>query len=68
MRNKLQTIQTEQDNQPQTSTETSNSSSFPGVSLEIWRDFDLTVINVIGRYNTGAAGIIEMDKYLNEPK
>lgn len=67
LRNKLQAIRTEQDNQPLTSTETSNLSSFPDVSSEIWRDFDQTVVNVIGGHNTRTAGIIEMDKYLNEP-
>lgn len=49
---------------PQPSTSTTvvqNSSSV------IWGDFDQSVENLVGRNNSTVAGIIELDKYLNEP-
>uniref|UniRef100_A0A2S2QMQ8 Zinc finger BED domain-containing protein 1 n=1 Tax=Sipha flava TaxID=143950 RepID=A0A2S2QMQ8_9HEMI len=47
--------------QVSTSTSTSNSSSM------LWKEFDETVVNLIGGSNSSVAGIIEVDKYLNEP-
>lgn len=44
-----------------TTTSTSNSSS------ALWKEFDETVVNLIGGSNSSVAGIIEVDKYLNEP-
>lgn len=60
LRNKLQsrirTLRTEQ-----------SSSSAPQYSNSaIWGDFDKSVVNAIGGNNSTAAGIIELDKYLNE--
>lgn len=63
LRNKLQSsIRTEQLDLPQQS-----SSSAPQYSNSaIWGDFDKSVVNAIGGNNSTAAGIIELDKYLNE--
>ena len=44
-----------------------SSSSAPQYSNSaIWGDFDKSVVNAIGGNNSTAAGIIELDKYLNE--
>lgn len=40
---------------------TNNSSS------ALWKEFDETVVNLIGGSNSSVAGIIEVDKYLNQP-
>ncbi|XP_060845484.1 E3 SUMO-protein ligase ZBED1-like [Rhopalosiphum padi] len=63
LRNKLQSsIRTEQLDLPQQS-----SSSTPQYSNSaIWGDFDKSVVNAIGGNNSTSAGIIELDKYLNE--
>lgn len=44
-----------------TLTSTSDSSS------ALWKEFDETVVNLIGGSNSSVAGIIEVEKYLNEP-
>ncbi|KAF0754581.1 zinc finger BED domain-containing protein 1-like [Aphis craccivora] len=36
-------------------------------SSALWKSFDGTVVNLIGGSNSSVAGIIEFDKYLNEP-
>ncbi|XP_050546971.1 zinc finger BED domain-containing protein 4-like [Daktulosphaira vitifoliae] len=36
-------------------------------SSALWKEFDETAVNLIGGSNSSAAGIIEVDKYLNEP-
>lgn len=36
-------------------------------SSALWKSFDETVVNLIGGSNSSVAGIIEVDKYLNEP-
>jgi len=65
LREKLQSIRTVQDALPQ-QTSASSTAPIPNESSDIWKEFDQTVTNVIGGHNTGAAGIIELDKYLNE--
>ncbi|KAF0728775.1 zinc finger BED domain-containing protein 1-like [Aphis craccivora] len=62
LRNKLQSVRTELLDLPQQS-----SSSVPQYSNSaIWGDFDNSVVNAIGGNNSTVAGIIELDKYLNE--
>lgn len=46
-----------------TSTSTINSSS----DSALWKEFDETVVNLIGGSSSSVASIIEVDKYLNEP-
>lgn len=63
LRNKLQSIRTEQlDILPQQSSSLAPQHS----SSAIWEDFDESVVNAIGGNNSTVAGIIELDKYLNE--
>lgn len=63
LRNKLQSIRTGQlDILPQQSSSLAPQHS----SSAIWEDFDESVVNAIGGNNSTVAGIIELDKYLNE--
>lgn len=68
LRAKIQSIILEQDTfeqqQPTIATGTTNSTTFQSI---LWEEFDQTVVNLIGGTNPSVAGIIEVDKYLNEP-
>lgn len=66
LRSKVQSIRAEENMIPQPNV-IPPSVSLPTSSTAIWEDFDETVVNVIGGNNSTAAGIIEVDKYLNEP-
>eukprot|EP00102_Acyrthosiphon_pisum_P007844 XP_003243557.2 PREDICTED: zinc finger BED domain-containing protein 1-like [Acyrthosiphon pisum] len=66
LRSKVQSIRVEENTIPQPNV-ISPSVSLPTSSTAIWEDFDETVVNIIGGNNSTAAGIIEVDKYLNEP-
>lgn len=66
LRSKVQSIRVEESRTPQPNV-ILPSVSLPTSSTAIWEDFDETVVNVIGGNNSTAAGIIELDKYLNEP-
>lgn len=68
LRAKIQSIILEPDTfeqqQPTITTATTNSTSSQSI---LWEEFDQTVVNLIGGTNPPVAGIIEVDKYLNEP-
>jgi len=65
LRTKVQSIILEQDQFEQpTTTATPNSTSTQSV---LWEEFDQTVVNLIGGTGASVAGIVEVDKYLNEP-
>lgn len=68
LRAKVQSIILEQDTfetqQPTIATATTNLTTSQSI---LWEEFDQTVVNLIGGTNPSVAGIIEVDKYLNEP-
>jgi len=66
LRAKVQSIILEQDTfkQQQATSATRNLTSSQSV---LWEEFDQTVVNLIGGRSPTVAGIVEIDKYLNEP-
>lgn len=51
---------------PAPSTSTASSSTSTALSSSIWNDFDQEIANLVPE-NTIAAGIVELDKYIQEP-
>lgn len=60
------TLEVEQ-NEPQQSPSTSSSTTRNTLRSILLGEFDESVVNLIGESNPSVAGIVEVDKYLNEP-
>jgi len=58
-------LQSDEPSNQQITSTTSTINSSSGSAL--WKEFDKTVVNLIGGSSSSVAGIIEVDKYLNEP-
>ena len=64
---KAQSIIIESDEPTSKQIAATTSSSTVNSNSALWKEFDETVVNLIGGSNSSVAGIIEVDKYLNEP-
>jgi len=67
LRTKVQSIMLEQDLEQQQTTTSTATANLTSTQSILWAEFDQTVVNLIGGSNSSVAGIIEVDKYLNEP-
>lgn len=57
----------EQNLEQQRTTTATATENLTSSQSNLWSEFDKTVVNLIGGSNPSVAGIIEVDKYLNEP-
>lgn len=67
LRTKVQSITLDSANTPQQSTDMGSLQVVSPHQSTLWQDFDDTVVKLIGANNSSTAGIIEVDKYMNEP-